>query len=93
MADNRNHEVRRDLYNKALQTVYGHAAKTGLYDTDETPANVVKAQGQIGECTTCGGELMTVGGKLLHHDGRFSSGIHDIETDNESLYDHKPTDK
>lgn len=89
MADNRLHEVRRDLYNKALQTVYGHAAKTELFDLEDTPAEVTEAEKQIGICGTCGDELMTVGGKLMHHDGRFSVGIHDIH-EGEELYDHKP---
>jgi hypothetical protein len=80
--------------NNALSKLY-KAYPEGPWDgSPEEADHMSKLAKKVSTCATCGDELMTIGGKLKHHDGRYSygqdTGIHDGNTEaNES---HSPVE-
>jgi hypothetical protein len=62
--------------------------------SQEESDQLSKLAKKVSKCATCGKELMTIGGKLKHHDGRYSygqsEGAHDGNT--EANEDHSPVE-
>jgi hypothetical protein len=85
---NNNHEKRTDLYNKALMGLYS-AYPNGPHDgSPEEAEHIDKLAKNVGYCTSCGNELMTVDDSVKHHDGRFGYDMGNPDDSYEQHFDH-----
>jgi hypothetical protein len=78
--------------NNALSKLY-KAYPEGPWDgSPEEADRMSKLASKVSTCAVCHDEVMTVGGKLAHHDGRYSygqsEGAHDGNTEVEET--HRP---
>ena len=81
--------------NSALRKLYSSYPEGPWDGSPEEAEHMSKLAGKVSTCATCNDELMTVGGKLRHHDGRYSSygqseGSHDGNTESEET--HRPVE-
>jgi hypothetical protein len=80
--------------NSALLASYTAGGQGPWDGSQEESDQLSKIAKKVAKCATCGKELMTIGGKLKHHDGRYTygpdTGAHDGNT--EANENHSPVE-